>query len=112
MFLIRAAFWLTLVIAFIPVNPEDLEEGQRAVSTGETMVAAQALLADLASFCERNEDACVTGKELFAQFGAKAKTGARGFYEYLGEEAQGETPAAPAEGSADQTNTGSVKANP
>ncbi len=112
MFLIRAVFWLTLVIAFIPVNPEDLEEGQRAVSTGETMVAAQALLADLSRFCERNEDACVTGKELLGQLGAKAKTGARGLFDYL-EEQQGETAAqtqpAPV---ADETNTGSVKANP
>ncbi len=113
MFLIRAVFWLSLVIAFIPANPEDLDEGQRAVSTGETMVAAQALLADLSQFCERNEDACVTGKELFAQFGAKAKTGARGLFDYLGERKAGETAvealSAPA---ADETNTGSVKANP
>ncbi|HSO48246.1 MAG TPA: DUF5330 domain-containing protein [Rhizobiaceae bacterium] len=113
MFLIRAVFWLTLVIAFIPANPEDLDEGQRAVSTGETMVAAQALLADLAQFCERNEEACVTGKELFAQFGAKAKAGAHGLFDYLGEQQAAET-AAEAQPApiADETNTGSVKANP
>lgn len=86
MFLIRAAFWLSLVIALIPVNPEDLGEGQRAVSTGETLSAAQAMVADLAGFCDRNPQTCGTGRELFSQFGAKAKNGARYVYEYLDRE--------------------------
>ena len=83
MFLVRIAFWLTLVIAFIPVNAEDLRDGQRAVSTGETLLAAQALVADLAGFCERNPATCGTGRELFSQLGAKAKTGARYLYRYM-----------------------------
>jgi hypothetical protein len=91
MFLLRAIFWLTLVVAFIPANPEDLKDGQRTVSTSETIVAAQALLSDLSSFCERNTQACGTGKELFAQLGAKAKTGARHVYRYLDENAAQDT---------------------
>lgn len=109
MFLIRAAFWLTLVIAFIPVHPQDLDEGQRAVSTGETIVAAQALLSDFARFCERNPETCVTGRELFSQFGAKAVTGARELYAYLSEK-QGD--AKSPEPEAEVVSTGSVKANP
>jgi hypothetical protein len=102
MFLIRAVFWLTLLVAFIPVNPADLKEGQRAVSTGETIVAAQALLADLSGFCERNQEACGTGKELFSQLGAKALTGARHVIQYLEENADKEAPAP------DKISTGSL----
>jgi hypothetical protein len=114
MFLIRAVFWLTLVIAFIPVNPEDLKDGQRAVSTGETMVAAQALLADLAGFCERNPDACVTGRELLAQLGAKAKTGAREIYQYIDEQQAGGADAdgKPIKPATDVGATGSVTPDP
>ncbi|MEZ5799200.1 MAG: hypothetical protein R3D29_00150 [Nitratireductor sp.] len=36
----RTIFWLGLVIAFIPVNPADLKEGQRPVSPFETLVHA------------------------------------------------------------------------
>jgi hypothetical protein len=97
MFLIRAAFWLSLVIAFIPVNPEDLGEGQRPVTTGETIVAAQALLADLSGFCDRNPNACGTGRELFAQMGAKARTGLRHVSGYLEkQQPAGGSPEAPA----------------
>ncbi|MCU0790374.1 MAG: DUF5330 domain-containing protein, partial [Nitratireductor sp.] len=101
---------LTLVVAFIPVDREDLDESQRAVSTGETIVAAQKLLADLAGFCDRNPDTCVTGKDLFAQFGAKAMTGAREIIAYLGEGQPAETEK-PAEDGSDLVSTGSVKAD-
>jgi hypothetical protein len=77
MFLLRMAFWLSIVVALIPVNPEDLSAGQRPVTTFETLGAAQAVVSDLAGFCERNVNACATGREVFAQFGAKARTGLR-----------------------------------
>jgi hypothetical protein len=112
MFLLRATFWLALVIAFIPVNPEDLEEGQRPVTTGETFVAAQALLADLSGFCDRNPNACGTGRELFAQMGAKARTGLRHVSVFLEEQQPAEaSPDAPAANPAepvDNVSTSSV----
>jgi len=77
MFLVRMAFWLSIVVALIPVNPGDLSAGQRPVTTYETLGAAQAVVSDLAGFCERNANACATGREVFAQFGAKARTGLR-----------------------------------
>ncbi len=103
MFLVRAAFWLTLVIAFIPVNAEDLKQGQRVVSTGETILAAQAVLADLSGFCGRNPQTCGTGQELASQLGAKATTGARYVYLFLEERTQGKDAAG------DAITTGSVK---
>jgi hypothetical protein len=74
-FLLRTAFWLAIVIALIPVNPADLRDGQRPVSTLETVSIARTVIADLAGFCDRNPQACNSGRELLAQFGAKAKTG-------------------------------------
>ena len=74
-FLLRTAFWLSIVIALIPVNPADLHDGQRPVSTLETISIARAVVTDAAGFCERNVAACASGRELIAQFGAKAKNG-------------------------------------
>ncbi len=99
MFFIRAVFWLTLVIAFIPVSPEDLTEGQRSVSTGETLEAARTVVSDLSGFCERNPATCGTGREIFSQLGAKAKTGARFVYSYLDSKQERDT---------DAVQTGSV----
>lgn len=83
MFLIRTAFWLAIVVALIPVNPSDLKDGQRPVSTLETLSAAQAFIRDLSGFCERNGTACQTGREVVAQFGAKARTGLHYVSAYL-----------------------------
>lgn len=83
MFLIRAIFWLSLVVAFIPVNPEDLGPEQRAVSTRETIGALQMTVADLGAFCERNPQPCDTGRELALQFGAKARNGAHYVQNFL-----------------------------
>ena len=108
MFLVRTIFWLSIVVALIPVNPADLGEGQRPVSTIETLGAAQAVIHDMSGFCERNPKACDTGNELFAQFGAKARTGAHYVSVWFdkagskGEDTKGTAPAA------DPVNTGAV----
>lgn len=83
MFFVKLAFWLTLVIAFIPVPPGELPKGERAVSAGETISLGRAIVADLAGFCERNKTACNTGTKLASQMGAKAKEGARIVYTSL-----------------------------
>ena len=83
MFLIRAAFWLTLVIAFIPVKSADLGEGQRAVSTMETVSLAQSVVSDIGSFCSRNTQTCETGGVLLSQMGLKAREGAKMAYTWL-----------------------------
>lgn len=105
MFLVRAIFWLSIVIALIPVNPADLGEGQRPVSTFETLGAAQAVVRDLSGFCERNRQACETGSEVLAQFGAKARTGLRYVSAYLEEPAE---TGQPGDGQSDPIQTGTV----
>lgn len=82
MFLIRAAFWLTVVIMFIPADPQSDAPAPR-VTVIETMVAARAVVADLSNFCDRNPDVCVTGSAAFQVFAEKAQNGARMLYQYL-----------------------------
>ena len=105
MFLLRMVFWLSIVVALIPVNPQDLSEGQRPVTTFETLGAAQALVSDLAGFCERNADACATGREVFSQFGTKARTGLRHVSAWIGSESEATASATPA----DTIATGAIK---
>ena len=110
MFLLRTAFWLGLVIAFIPVNPEDLKEGQRPVSPLETIGLAKTVVSDVASFCERNTQSCETGGQLFSQIGVKAREGARIAYTWLderyGEDAESKTAG---KNAVDPVSTGAVK---
>ena len=108
MFLIRFAFWMMLVVALIPVNAEDLGPEYRAVSTQETVLAAQAAMRDLSKFCERNKQTCETGRELVSQLGVKAATGARFVSAYL-EDRFGESGSLSNAEPTDQTMTGAVK---
>jgi hypothetical protein len=82
MFLIRAAFWLSVVIMFIPADPQSDAPAPR-VTVIEGMVAARAVVADLSNFCDRNPDVCVTGSAAFQVFAEKAQNGARMLYQYL-----------------------------
>ena len=76
MFLIRIAFWLSIVILFIPANPETGAEAPR-VGAFEALSAAQATVVDLSSFCDRNPAVCSTGSDAFQAFTEKARNGVR-----------------------------------
>ncbi|MGI9400905.1 MAG: DUF5330 domain-containing protein [Rhizobiaceae bacterium] len=81
--MLRIIFWLALIIAFIPVNKNELDVDQRVVSTSETISLVQSAYYDISQFCTRNPQPCDTGKELASQFGAKAKSGMLLAYNYL-----------------------------
>jgi hypothetical protein len=91
MFLLRAAFWLSVVILLIPADPQTGTEAPR-VSAIETLVAARATIADMSSFCDRNPSVCVTGHSVARLFVDKAEYGARLLYQYL-DKAKGEAAA-------------------
>lgn len=59
MFLVRSAFWLTLVILLIPADPETGDAPR--VTVANAVMAVQATVADLSGFCGRNPDVCATG---------------------------------------------------
>ncbi len=83
-FLLRVAFWLSLVILLIPADPSyQAATKGRNVSTFEAIGAAQAAFDDAKGFCGRNPSACDVGRTALDGFGAKARTGARWVYEQL-----------------------------
>src|ERR1051326_1042187 len=65
-FLLRVAFWLTIVLAVLPAG--GAEQGREAsaqtkVGPTEAVVAAGAAVSDMGSFCERQPNACVVGAQ-------------------------------------------------
>lgn len=91
-FLIKSAFWLSLVLLVIPLGGNDAE-GQAAVGPVETFLAARAVIGDVAELCERRPDACEVGRAAFNTIGVRAREGARIAYGMLDEHfaAEGET---------------------
>ncbi len=83
MFLLRTAFWLSLVIMFLPAGSSEDGTDVKSISAYEAYFAAQTTLGDLSRFCERNVNTCETGGVAISAFGQKARYGARKVYEYL-----------------------------
>ena len=81
MFLLRSAFWLTLVILLIPADPQSGEAPR--VSLVNAFMAARATVADLSGFCGRNPDVCVTGGAALGIFAEKAENGVEMIYHYF-----------------------------
>lgn len=81
-FLIRAAFWLSLVIMILPREPGATRE-EAGLSTMEAITVAQATLNDFTGFCSRQPDVCAAGEVALETFSAKAKYGAKQLYVYL-----------------------------
>ena len=82
MFLIRAVFWLSVVILFIPADPETGAEAPRVTAIA-ALVAARTTIADISGFCDRNPDVCTTGGAAFQLFSEKAHSGVRMLYRYF-----------------------------
>lgn len=74
MFLIRTAFWLTLLVLILPANEEDQKR---------LLGAAEATVKDLGSFCERNPGACDRAKLAFSNLGQKAEFGAKMVMDFI-----------------------------
>ncbi len=89
MFIIRTAFWLSLVILCLPVGKSN-DNDVASVGTAEAFFAAQATYGDLSRFCERNASACDTGGQVISAFGQKARYGAQVVYEFLDEKFGGD----------------------
>lgn len=102
-FLLRTAFWLSLVIMLIPADASTGDGDETHISTLQALGAAQQTYVDMTRFCERNEVACETGGAALATFGAKARTGARMIYQYLDPEGR-----SPDDAGVQATATGSI----
>lgn len=83
-FLIKSAFWLSLVLLLIPFGGQG-SDGEENVGALDTFLAARAVVTDMANLCERRSDACEVGKSALNTIGVRAKEGARLAYGILDE---------------------------
>lgn len=91
MFLIRAAFWLTVVVLLLPADPP-ANEDTTSVNAFQAIGAARDTVADVSGFCGRNPDACVTGSAVLDLIVRKARYGARKVGEYFESTAHRDAP--------------------
>jgi hypothetical protein len=104
-FLIKASFWLMVVVLLLPADPGSRGDARQHVSAIEALGAAQAAVEDATGFCERKPEACVIGSQAFQTFGEKAQHGAKLLYELLSARFAAKPDPAP-------RNTGSVRFGP
>jgi hypothetical protein len=82
-FLLRTAFWLTLVLVLIPLGSDQEGDAVEKVDPVSAFLAAQATVSDIGGFCSRNPQACETGGNALTAIGSRARDGARIVYEFL-----------------------------
>jgi len=82
-FLLRVAFWLTIVLALLPSGGSQPVAG--GVKATEAMVAAGAAVSDVSSFCDRQREACAVGAQAAVAIGQRAQAGAKMVYEFFSE---------------------------
>jgi hypothetical protein len=125
-FLIKAAFWFTVVLVLLPVFHSDeaavpgaakvtgVEQATSArspadpaVDIGQTVSAASEALGYITAICSEKPDVCVKGSEALTALGHRARDGARIAYELLDAQFGGEQPVREA---GDALMTGTVPA--
>jgi Family of unknown function (DUF5330) len=80
-FLIRAAFWFSLVLLIMPFGGSD-KDGETA-SPFQAFFAAREAVSDVTGICERKPDVCEISKSAFQTIGVRARESARIAYELL-----------------------------
>jgi hypothetical protein len=102
MFLIRVAFWLTIVLILLPSGESSAPPQASQVGAVEAFTAASAAVSDVGGFCSRQPEACTVGAQAATALGHKAQAGAKMVYEYLTDKASGQ-PGKPAVATVDKS---------
>jgi hypothetical protein len=82
-FLIKAAFWLGIVVIFLPMPESERSKSSPGVSTVDAIAFLSTAVSDIKGFCSRNPDSCVTGAKAVQHFGEKAEYGAKILHEFI-----------------------------
>ncbi len=86
MFLLRTAFWLSVVLALLPTfAPKQTGTAPAELIASEAVTAASATVADMSGFCDRRPDACAAGAQFASAFGQRARAGAEMLYAFVGD---------------------------
>jgi hypothetical protein len=81
-FLLRVAFWLTIVLALLPTGGAQ-NGAQAKVGATDAVVAAGAAVSDVSGFCDRQPSACEVGAQTAAAIGQRAQAGAKLVYGFI-----------------------------
>lgn len=76
-FLIRIAFWFSLVLLFLPIWPGSQGTDHQPVGAIEAFSAAQRAIGDISRICEREPGVCETGSAAAETIGVRARESAR-----------------------------------
>ncbi len=81
-FLIKVAFWLGLVLLFIPYGNG---QGEQASNIGPLQVlhTTAEVARDFSGICERKPDTCQSGRAILKAVGMRVREGARIAYDAL-----------------------------
>jgi hypothetical protein len=86
-FLLRVAFWLTIVLALLPSGGAQQSAQAAKVGPTDAVAAAGAAVSDMTNFCDRQPDACVVGAQAAVAIGQRAQAGAKMVYEFFNDHA-------------------------
>ena len=84
-FLLRMAFWLSVVLILLPSGSSQPAQSPNAVGTSEAISAASATVQDMRGFCTRQPEACSVGSQVAVSLGYRAQAGAKMLYDFLTE---------------------------
>lgn len=109
-FLLRLAFWVGLVLLLLPLGLKGTDG--KEVSVFDAFGAAQALVADLKGFCERQPQACAVGGQMASHLVEKAQVGAKWLHDSIGSAPSGDGSAHPPAGVPGAGQTGALDLSP
>lgn len=81
-FLFRLILCIGLVLLLLPLGLKGTDG--REVSIFDAFGAAQAIVADMRGFCDRQPQACAVGGQMITHIGEKAQVGAKWLFDSLG----------------------------
>jgi hypothetical protein len=84
-FLLRMAFWLSIVLILLPSGTSQPVQSPNDVGASEAISAASATVQDVRGFCTRQPDACSVGSQVAVSLGYRAQAGAKMLYDFLTE---------------------------
>ncbi len=85
-FLIRGAFWFSLVLVMLPIFDQDATDrlaNEPGVELTDALGAAAGVIYYAGELCAQKPEVCVKGAETFSTLGSRAREGARVAYTYL-----------------------------
>ena len=85
-FLLRMAFWLTVVLALLPTGRSQPAAKAPHLDASDAVVAATAAVSDVSNFCERQAAACEVGSKAAIVIGQRAQAGAKMVFDFIADQ--------------------------